>query len=875
MRKVPVILSFFCVLFIFAFFSSPAFAYNIGNDYPYKDSTPDVPDEWKFYTRECTSFVAWCLNSRNGIYFHNHYVPGTNERLPSNINGGRWGNAYEWEYAASALGYAVDNTPSVGAVALWRYGSRGSWDTTGHVAWVRSVNNDGTIDIEQYTGNDTYVFQSETISASKPNCYLHIADNIAPHSLVAPTVTVSPSGSGVNISWNNVGASSYYYYLYNLDTNVEIPGANIGEARSVYLTPGSGHFRVYVTAYFTSVHYKSSYADFSTNSLKADVDKGLNGVYDLNETVNFSLNGSGFQSYVLKIYRTPTGGQTYLYWEGETYSPQYSMSFPNEGYYSCCFVVLDNGRQIESEWVGWIVQEELSTVSYDANGGTGAPEAQTKRKGVDMTLSDTVPTHADAYTGGCTVSFDASGGEVTPASNLVTFTSTYTFRNWNTSADGTGTSYASGTKYTRDENAVLYAQWNSVMTPQAIILPEPTWEGHVFLGWRADDAAGIPGMPTELLQAGESFVCEQNLTLQAVWRANEYTLTYDANGGSGAPEPQLVSGAETTLSQTVPSRAHYSFLGWASTAETDLAEYQPGDSFSSTEDATLYAVWKRNLEKLFVVPGALTTIGDEAFLGTDADAIYIHDAVVSIGNKAFGDVAIYGYTDSAAEEYAANNGLTFIPVTNDWVLEENVPAGSNIIDEKWTYTRSKTEESRSTNASMDGWTQTGFEWMEMGTWVRTYANYPAGFDTGHNLYSAYEKSALSSFETDTAKRTVSESSIKDYIYWHWTHYWGTSENKLINDHSCEEDGKYYDNFKAYEHSYIEYEPGASYVYWNTGGPEDGSCWWFRFEVLQQTYTDYMKLFYYSRTVTTEETSSSAVEEGGNISNVQHWVKYRF
>ena len=153
-----------------------AFAYNTGDDYPYKNYNPDVAEEWNFLTRECTSFVAWCLNSRNGIWFHNRYKPGTDERLDSDINGGRWGNAYEWEYAASALGYIVDNTPAVGAVALWRYGSRGSWDTTGHVAWVRSVNGNGTIDIEQYTGYNTYVFKEETISVYAPSCYLHIND---------------------------------------------------------------------------------------------------------------------------------------------------------------------------------------------------------------------------------------------------------------------------------------------------------------------------------------------------------------------------------------------------------------------------------------------------------------------------------------------------------------------------------------------------------------------------------------------------------------------------------------------------------------------------------------------------------------------------
>ena len=56
---------------------------------------------------------------------------------------------------------------------------------------------------------------------------------------------------------------------------------------------------------------------------------------------------------------------------------------------------------------------------------------------------------------------------------------------------------------------------------------------------------------------------------------------------------------------------------------------------------------------------------------------------------------------------------------------------------------------------------------------------------------------------------------------------------------------------------------------------DVSHWWFRFEVYQQPYTDYQKVFTYSRTVTEEKESSTAVSEGSGISNVKHLVKYTF
>lgn len=69
-------------------------------------------------------------------------------------------------------------------------------------------------------------------------------------------------------------------------------------------------------------------------------------------------------------------------------------------------------------------------ISYDANGGTGAPSSQFKIYSVDLTLSSTKPTREN-----------------------------YTFQNWNTKADGSGTSYVSGGMYTSNEPVTLYAIW--------------------------------------------------------------------------------------------------------------------------------------------------------------------------------------------------------------------------------------------------------------------------------------------------------------------------------------------------------------------------------------------------------------------------------
>ena len=72
-----------------------------------------------------------------------------------------------------------------------------------------------------------------------------------------------------------------------------------------------------------------------------------------------------------------------------------------------------------------------------------------------------------------------------------------------------------------------------------------------------------------------------------------FTLSYDANGGDGAPSIQLGNGS-LTLSDTQPTRIGYTYLGWATSAGATAAQYQPGDSFSLTKDTTLYAVWQKN-----------------------------------------------------------------------------------------------------------------------------------------------------------------------------------------------------------------------------------------------------------------------------------------
>lgn len=72
------------------------------------------------------------------------------------------------------------------------------------------------------------------------------------------------------------------------------------------------------------------------------------------------------------------------------------------------------------------------------------------------------------------------------------------------------------------------------------------------------------------------------------------TVSYNANGGTNAPSEQAKPAGEAiTLSNQIPTRSGYTFLGWSSSAKGS-AEYQPGDSYTKDSSITLYAVWQAN-----------------------------------------------------------------------------------------------------------------------------------------------------------------------------------------------------------------------------------------------------------------------------------------
>ena len=124
-----------------------------GDDYPvyYKNGSQEI-DQWRMYSRQCTSFAAFRLSNVNGFEIPRAY-----------------GNANEWGYRARREGYRVDNRPAIGSIAWSTAG------TYGHVAWVSNVIGD-EIEIEEYNYGIRESYNKRVVKANTMTGFIHFKD---------------------------------------------------------------------------------------------------------------------------------------------------------------------------------------------------------------------------------------------------------------------------------------------------------------------------------------------------------------------------------------------------------------------------------------------------------------------------------------------------------------------------------------------------------------------------------------------------------------------------------------------------------------------------------------------------------------------------
>jgi uncharacterized repeat protein (TIGR02543 family) len=120
----------------------------------------------------------------------------------------------------------------------------------------------------------------------------------------------------------------------------------------------------------------------------------------------------------------------------------------------------------------------------------------------------------------------------------------------------------------------------------------PTRTGYSFQGWATSASGSV------VYASGAAYTGNASLSLYAVWKANTYTVSYNANGGSGTPGNQIKThGTTLKLSSLQPTRTNYTFLGWATSKSATTAAYAAGGNYTANSAVTLYAVWALNYVK--------------------------------------------------------------------------------------------------------------------------------------------------------------------------------------------------------------------------------------------------------------------------------------
>lgn len=214
--------------------------------------------------------------------------------------------------------------------------------------------------------------------------------------------------------------------------------------------------------------------------------------------------------------------------------------------------------------------------------------------GVTHTISAFNGTKRSSGSGSFTGTYSISGN------GSATKSITVTFRNFNTDNGDSATKAVSfnvtvpaWTSYTITYNANggsgapgNQTKWKDQTLK--LSTTKPTRTGHTFLGWSTSSTA-----TTATYAAGANYTANSAATLYAVWKANTYTVSYNANGGSGAPANQTKTyGKALTLSTTKPTRTNYNFKGWGTSASATTVSYASGASYTANAAVTLYAIWE-------------------------------------------------------------------------------------------------------------------------------------------------------------------------------------------------------------------------------------------------------------------------------------------
>ena len=304
-------------------------------------------------------------------------------------------------------------------------------------------------------------------------------------------------------------------------------------------------------------------------------------VYNITIPVNVSPTGAGTTSpspftgqegSTVNITATPATGYKFAYWTDGVDDTHYNSN-PQS-------VVIISIKILTAYFT-----LKSYTVTWNANGGTVSPASTTKTHGSTL---GTLPTPTRASTAEYSYTFAgwftaASGGTQISTTTTVTKDVTYyahwtaTKRSYTATFNGNGGSTPSPSSITKEYNTALGT------------LPTCTRTGYTFLGWYTASSGGT--------KISTTTVVTKDITYYAQWSINSYTLTFNPNGGTVTPTSKNLEYNSAYGTLPTPTRASdaqytYTFAGWY-TAATGGTQVTAATKMAA-KDTTVYAHWTSN-----------------------------------------------------------------------------------------------------------------------------------------------------------------------------------------------------------------------------------------------------------------------------------------
>ena len=207
--------------------------------------------------------------------------------------------------------------------------------------------------------------------------------------------------------------------------------------------------------------------------------------------------------------------------------------------------------------------------SFDARGGSNVSSTTVK---YDTTFKMPTPTRTGYSFGGWKYKGQSVSNSFTwKYDENVEFTASWIANNYRVTLDVNG-----GTVNASSINTIYDNKYE---------LPTPTRTGYTFLGWSFD--GGDTYVDIRGVWKYTNITC-----LVACWSANDYFVTFNLNGGSGAYNNYYTYDSSYTL--PTPTRTGYTFNGWYENSYFTGESFEESGIWEVPNDVTLYAKWTAN-----------------------------------------------------------------------------------------------------------------------------------------------------------------------------------------------------------------------------------------------------------------------------------------